>query len=106
MSNASRDQNRVPTLIGVSSSGFTIPETVAVDPTTHRMLVTATGTVAISNFGVGGGETWDRLDVTNDSATQDTLDFTLGGSPVKTITIIYPTGADKVSDAITSVEYS
>lgn len=106
MSNASRDQNRVPTLIGVSSSGFQIPATVAVDPSTHRMLVTTTGTVTVDNFGLGGGESWDRLDVTNDSATQDTLDFSLGGSPVKSITIVYPSGADKVSDSITSVEYA
>lgn len=38
-----RDNNRVPTLIGVDSSTGTIPTTVYVDPTTHRMLVDATG---------------------------------------------------------------
>ena len=39
MANAPRDNNRVPTLIGVSSSDGTTPTTVYVDPTTHRLYV-------------------------------------------------------------------
>lgn len=36
---APRDNNRVPTMIGVSSSDGVTPVTVYVDPITHRMLV-------------------------------------------------------------------
>lgn len=42
MSNASRDENRVPTLLGVSSVDLVTPVPVAVDPTTNRMLVELT----------------------------------------------------------------
>ena len=38
MGHASRDENFVPTLIGVSSSDLKSPVSVAVDPTTHRLL--------------------------------------------------------------------
>lgn len=36
-----RDPNRVTTLLGVDSAGFTLPTTIAADPTTHEMLVKA-----------------------------------------------------------------
>lgn len=49
MANASRDQNSVPTLLGVSSSDGVTPTTVFVDPTTHRMLVE----LAAGSSGVG-----------------------------------------------------
>lgn len=46
MSQAKRDENFVPTLLGVSNADGSTPVPVYVDPTTHRMLVTtATGTV-------------------------------------------------------------
>lgn len=45
---APRDQNRVPTLIGVSTSDLKTPELVAVDPVTNRMLVNAAA--ALSNL--------------------------------------------------------
>ena len=48
MVRAPRDANRVPTLIGVSSGGFEVPVTVAVDPITHRLLVSATGSLALA----------------------------------------------------------
>ena len=50
MENAKRDENRVPTLLGVSSSDSTTPIAVYVDPTTHRMLVDS---AAGSNLIVG-----------------------------------------------------
>jgi len=43
MGNAARDQNYVPTLIGVSNADGSTPTTVYVDPTTHRMLVSLSG---------------------------------------------------------------
>ncbi|MEK7106550.1 MAG: hypothetical protein AAB895_04330 [Patescibacteria group bacterium] len=48
MSQAARDDNRVPTIIGVDSIAFTTPKTAAVDGTTHELLVQATGTVSVS----------------------------------------------------------
>jgi len=39
MAQAARDQNRIPTLLGVSSVDFSTPTTVAVNPTTHAVLV-------------------------------------------------------------------
>lgn len=43
MSQASRDQNFVPTLLGVSNADGTTPTTVYADPTTHRLLVDVAG---------------------------------------------------------------
>ena len=39
MANALRDENRITTVIGVSSVGFVIPVTVAVNPTTNAVIV-------------------------------------------------------------------
>lgn len=55
---APRDDNRIPTLLGVDSSLFETPTTVAVDPITHAMLVEATftpsGTQNVNLIQVGG----------------------------------------------------
>ncbi len=40
---ASRDDNFVPTLLGVSSVDLKTPVTVAVNPTTHRVLTDISG---------------------------------------------------------------
>lgn len=39
MANASRDENNVPTLLGVSASDGRTPVTVYANPSTHRLLV-------------------------------------------------------------------
>lgn len=52
MSNAKHDENAVPTLIGVSSVDGVTPVNVWVDPTTHRLLVDATGGSSV-NYGDG-----------------------------------------------------
>lgn len=44
---APRDNNRIPVLIGTSSSDGTTPVTVYVDPTTHRLKVDASSTANI-----------------------------------------------------------
>lgn len=41
MAQAKRDENRIPTLIGVSSADISTPTLIAVDPTTNRLLVSA-----------------------------------------------------------------
>lgn len=46
--NASRDENFVPTLLGVSNVDGRSPVTIYADPTTHRLLV---DTVALSGVG-------------------------------------------------------
>lgn len=48
MTQAKRDENRIATLIGVSTSDLLTPELVAVDPVTNRMLVNAAA--ALSNL--------------------------------------------------------
>ena len=42
MANAKRDNNRIPTLIAVSSADGTTPLNVYADSTTHRLLVSNT----------------------------------------------------------------
>lgn len=46
MANASRDENRVPSLVGSSNDGSRTPVDIWADPTLHRLLVSAviTGT--------------------------------------------------------------
>ena len=46
MGNAARDSNRVTTLLGVSSSDGITPVTLYADPTTHRLLTSASGGAA------------------------------------------------------------
>lgn len=43
MAQAARDQNTIPTLLGVSNADGTTPVTIYADPTTHRLLVSFTG---------------------------------------------------------------
>lgn len=49
MANAARDGNRVPTLLGVSSSDGVTPVTIYADPTTHRLYVTAASSGSFSD---------------------------------------------------------
>lgn len=49
MAQASRDENRVTTLLAVSSSDGTTPVAVYADPTTHRLLTSAAGGAAPSD---------------------------------------------------------
>jgi hypothetical protein len=44
MSQAPRDENRIPTLLGVDSTLFETPTTVAVNSTTHELLTSSTST--------------------------------------------------------------
>ncbi len=68
MSNASRDENNIPTLIAASSSDGVTPTKVYADPDTHRLLVDgitgptgltgsrgATGPTGPSGVAVGDG---------------------------------------------------
>lgn len=58
MAQAPRDQNRVPTLLGVDSITFTTPTTAAVNPSTHAVLVeaaiTPSGTQDVNLVSIAG----------------------------------------------------
>ena len=47
---APRENNRVPALIGTSSTDGVTPTTVYVDPTTHRLLVNSAGGVTAAQI--------------------------------------------------------
>lgn len=67
---AKRDSNRVPTLIGVDDISFEDPTTVAVDPTTHAMLVSAavTGVSTAANQ-TNGNQKTQIVDAGGEAAT-------------------------------------
>ncbi len=60
MAQAARDQNRVTTLLGVSSADLTTPTLLAVDPVTNALLVENTASTAvIGGISLGGSnEQW------------------------------------------------
>lgn len=58
---ASRDQNFVTTLLGVSNADGTTPITIYADPTTHRLLVdtaASVGTFVDNEVVSGSGTSW------------------------------------------------
>lgn len=60
MANASRDDNSIPTLLGVSSGDGLTPIRVYADPVTHRLL--------IQSGGGGGTGTWYSVSGTIDGS--------------------------------------
>lgn len=80
MANAKRDQNFVPTLIGVSSSDGVTPVNVYVDPITHRLLVdlaSGAGTVTTVSVATANGFAGS---VTNPTTTPEiTIETTITG---------------------------
>ncbi len=67
MAQASRDQNNVPTLLGVSSADGVTPTTVYANPSTHRLLVEATTGVS------GPGSSTDNDIAVFDGTTGETI---------------------------------
>ena len=57
MADAKRDSNRVPSMLGVSSSDLSTPTKVAVDPTTNRLKVDAAYTAAGNSSAGSGNQT-------------------------------------------------
>lgn len=57
MGNAARDENRITTLLGVSSADGVTPVTIYADPTTHRLLVdnASSGGITIGTTTITGG---------------------------------------------------
>lgn len=62
MSNAFRDQNSVPTLLGVSMIDGVTPVPIWADPVTHRLLVDGAGGGGSTPGGVTGSIQWNNAD--------------------------------------------
>jgi hypothetical protein len=93
MSQSFRDENRVTTLLGVDHVGFNTPTTVAVDTSTHEMLVK--GRVSTLNTLITSP--YDYIAVAYPDTSTEVYTFKTGGSggtTVGTITVVY-------SDAVT-----
>ncbi len=71
MGNASRDENNVPTLLGVSSADGKVPVAVYADPDTHRLLVDLGAGV------VGPGLSTDNAIARWDGITGETIQNSL-----------------------------
>lgn len=84
MAQASRDQNNVPTLLGVSSSDGATPVPIYANPTTHRLLVDSTGG--------GSGITSINTDTTAAQiiAAGTGISVTDNGTGTHTIANLYP----------------
>jgi hypothetical protein len=92
MSDASRDSNRIPSLIGSSNVGDRAPVDVYADPTTHRLLVNTTITGASGLV----TEAYDSITATYPNTSTEVYTYKLGATTVATVTIIY-------SDAVTKL---
>lgn len=94
MGNASRDQNYVTTLIGVSSVDFITPITVYVDPVTHRLLVQSAG---------GGTGTVTSVSVTTANGVSGSV-ATATTTPAITLTLgaITPTSVNGLTISTTT----
>ena len=79
MANAKRDDNRIPVLLGVSSTDGVTPVMPYVDPTTHRLYVTsATSGAAIAS----------HIQVDQYTATTNQTAFTATETPITTLYVV------------------
>lgn len=89
---ASHDDNFVPTLIGVSSDDLTTPTTVAVDPTTHKVLVDGNFTIQVDVFTATNLQT----DFTPSQTPSSTIFLSANGQVLTPTTDYSLTGGDYV----------
>jgi hypothetical protein len=103
MANAKRDENRITTLIGVSSVDVTTPTLVAVNPVTNAIITE--GTTIVNNSLII--KAFDYIAATYPTTSSEVYTYKTGGSggtTVGTITVVY---SDAVTKAIiTSVTKS
>jgi len=78
MSEAIRDQNHIPVMLGVSSTDSTTPIPVQIDPVTGRLLVDSTGGGGYTNLTQFVNQTAWRLFYSNGSG--DVIELALGAS--------------------------
>lgn len=90
MAEAKRDNNRVPTMIGVDSISFLTPTTIAVNASTHAMLIE--GTITIDTTGLAT------------SAKQDTGNTSLASIDTKTPSLGQALAASSVPIVLTSAQ--
>lgn len=89
MADAKRDQNNVPTLLGVSNVDGVTPVVIWADPVTHRLLVDASGggsSIELQTDGVPNGDqtllnliAGTNITLTDDGVGGVTIDATGGG---------------------------
>jgi hypothetical protein len=92
---AKRDENYTPTIIGVDSVNYTLPTTVAVDPSTHEMLVQ--GNVKTLNTLIT--KAYDYISVAYPDTSTEVYTFKTGGAggtTVGTITVVYTDAVTKL----------
>lgn len=79
MAQAKKDDNQIPTLLGVSNADGTTPVVLWADPTTHRLLVTYPFTIV-------NGET------PNETPNGTITDFTIDNTPVSGSVVVFLNG--------------
>lgn len=109
---ASRDANFVPTLTGVSSVDLTSVVTVAVNPTTHRVLVDMSGVSALMKkdlfvatdqqtaFTATSTVSFDFYFSINGAIQTPTTDYTVSGGIATLTATAYPNGVPQGSSII------
>lgn len=101
MSNAQRDQNSVPTLLGVSSVDLVTPTTIAVNPVTHRVLVDlpggGTGTVTSVSVVTANGVSGSVATAT----TTPAITLTLGAITPSSVNAVVISGSSTPTLAVT-----
>jgi len=106
MADAPRDSNRVTTLLGVDSVGFATPITVAVDSTTHAMLVSGGGVVTnAGTFAVQaslGAETTKVIGTINIAASQ-TVGLAAGAATIGALTANQSVNVAQMNGVTTSM---
>ncbi len=91
MAEAPRDQNKVTVIMGVSSADGTTPTTIYVDPVTHRVLTSTTGS--------GSGLVWSEVTGTTQAMEVNNA-YIANNAGLVTLTL--PDSAD-VGDMLTVV---
>jgi len=94
---ASRDQNRVTTLLGVSSVDGRTPTDIAANPATNSMLVEESGGMTIPSFdyvsmALSAGDTTETYTFKTGGA---------GGTTVATVTVVYTDSTREVLSSVT-----
>lgn len=101
---AQRDQNFVPTLLGISNVDGVTPVTIYADPITHRLLVdnaNASNTQVYNEIVAGSDTTWTLADTpiagtvrvyVNGQRLTVGVDYTIAGSVITT-TLFWSAGS-------------
>lgn len=112
MAQASRDENFVTTLLGVSSSDLKTPVTVAVNPVTHRVLVDLSGVASMmqkdifvatdqqTTFTASQTVAYDFYFSINGAVQTPTTDYTVAAGVATLTNASYPNGVPANSSIV------